>query len=106
MLDRRGIVLQLVNVIAETPILRLQLLHLLLQLASLFALMREYSKTVVPEDDAVTHHERERSGPQCCELPPRIVKPRTHCGDSRNHAKSLRILLLSAQNTLTRNEPA
>lgn len=61
MFDRSGIVLKLVDVLAKVAVLLLQTLHLDLQLARLFAFVGEGSKSVVPEDDAVSHHHREHT---------------------------------------------
>lgn len=104
MLNRRGIVLQLIVVLVKPRVLCPQLLHLLLQLAGLGTFVREHRQPVVSEDDAISHHERQRASAERGELAPRIVDSQTHCGDCRNETPPLRILLLSAQNHLTRSE--
>ena len=99
MLNGGGIVLQLVYMVVKTGILRLQLLHLLLQTAGLLALVSKYSETIVPEDHAVTHHQHERSCTQRRQLAARIVEPRARRRNGRSHAEPSRILLLFAQTT-------
>jgi hypothetical protein len=59
-LDRVRIALQVVDVLVQAVIFLLQLLHLDLEHFCFFALVSEGRKTVVAEDDAVGHHERQK----------------------------------------------
>jgi hypothetical protein len=59
MLYRGGIVLQLVNVVAEVTVLLLQLLRLDLQLASFLTFVGESGESVMTKDDAIPHHDRQ-----------------------------------------------
>ena len=56
-LDRIGISLEVVDVLVETVVFFLKLLHLLLEQLCFFALVREGSETVMAEDDAIGHNE-------------------------------------------------
>jgi hypothetical protein len=60
-------------VVAQTAILRLELLHLDLQLARFLALVQEGRHTVVAEDNAITHHDGENTGAQRGQLSPGFV---------------------------------
>lgn len=97
MLDGRRIVLQLVDVIAQAAVLRLELLHLDLQFARFLALIQEGGHTVVAEDNAISHYNRERRRAERGQLPARFVQAGAHCSDDCNDTKLCRILLLFAQ---------
>ena len=56
-LDRIGISLEVVDVLVETVVFFLKLLHLLLEQLCFFALVREGSETVMAKDDAIGHDE-------------------------------------------------
>jgi hypothetical protein len=75
MLDGSRIVLELVNVILEAAVFRLELLHLALQLACFRALIEERGNSVVTEDHAVTHQDGEDTGTKGGQLSPGLVKP-------------------------------
>jgi hypothetical protein len=59
MLDRVGITLQVVDVLVQAVVFLLKLLHLLLEHLCFFALVCEGSETVMAEDDAIGHDERQ-----------------------------------------------
>jgi len=58
-LDRVWITLKMVDVLVQPVIFFLKLLHLHLEQVCLFALVCEGSETVMSEDDAIGHHERQ-----------------------------------------------
>ncbi len=58
-LDGAGVVLEVVDVLAEAFVFGFEALFLLLEGAGLFALVGKGGEAVVAEDDAVAHDERE-----------------------------------------------
>jgi hypothetical protein len=67
------VVLQLIDVILEAAVLRLELLHLDLQLARFLTLIKEGCHTVVTEDHAVAHQDGQESGTKGGQLSPGFV---------------------------------
>ena len=61
-LDRVGITLQVGDVLVQAVVLLLKLLHLPLEHLCFFTLVCEGSETVMAEDDAIGHHERQGGG--------------------------------------------
>ncbi len=61
-LDRVGVVLQVIDVLVQAIIFLLELLHLLLEQLSFFALVGEGGEAVMSKDDAVGHDQGEDGG--------------------------------------------
>ena len=61
MFNRVGIALQMIDVFVQALVLLLQLLRLELQHLRFSALVGERGQTVMAEDDAVGHHQRQRA---------------------------------------------